>query len=411
MPRLFTNSYCALLAANFLMYFGFWLLIPLLPFYLQEMYGLDERMIGIILCGYTVSALMVRPFSGFLMDRFPRKPLYLLAYGLFCSIFVGYMFGVPLTLFILLRILHGLAFGAVTLGGNTLVVDVMPSARRGEGLGYYGLANNMAMSLGPMTGLFLHGHMSYALIFGIGMSACLLGWTLAGMVRAPRKQAVPATGTAANRGTAKPIGWDRFLLLRGIPAGISLILLSIPYGTTTNFVALYAEQIHLHVPSGFFFVILAAGMGISRLFAGRYVDRGRVTECIHCGFYLVVSAFLLLSTCALLVRYRPEAARIIFFVVPALQGIGFGIMFPAYNSLYINLAPHNRRATATSTYLTSWDFGIGTGILLGGMLARTHGFAAVYLCGGLLSLLSMLYFHKIVTPHYHRYKYPEGRKM
>ena len=217
-----------------------------------------------------------------------------------------------------------------------------------------------------------------------------------------------AAGTAANRGTAKPIGWDRFLLLRGIPAGISLILLSIPYGTTTNFVALYAEQIHLHVPSGFFFVILAAGMGISRLFAGRYVDRGRVTECIHCGFYLVVSAFLLLSTCALLVRYRPEAARMIFFVVPALQGIGFGIMFPAYNSLYINLAPHNRRATATSTYLTSWDFGIGTGILLGGMLARTHGFAAVYLCGGLLSLLSMLYFHKIVTPHYHRYKYPEG---
>ena len=408
MSHLFTRSYCALIAANFLMYFGFWLLIPLLPFYLQEVYGLDERMIGIILCGYTVSALMVRPFSGFLMDRFPRKPLYLLAYGLFCSIFVGYMFMVPLVLFVLLRTLHGLAFGAVTLGGNTLVVDVMPSARRGEGLGYYGLANNMAMSLGPMTGLFLHGHMSYALIFGIGMGACLLGWVLTATVQAPRKASAPPSPTFAARRALKPVGWDRFLLRRGIPAGLSLMLLSIPYGTTTNFVALYAEQIHLDVPSGFFFVILAAGMGISRLFAGRYVDRGRVTECIHCGYYLVVSAFLLLGTCALLMQCRPEAARLAFFMVPALQGIGFGIMFPAYNSLYINLAPHNRRATATSTYLTSWDLGIGAGILLGGMLARAHGFAAVYLCGGVLSLVSMLYFHRVVAPHYHRYKFPEG---
>lgn len=408
MSRLFTRSYCALIAANFLMYFGFWLLIPLLPFYLQEVYGLDERMIGIILCGYTASALMVRPFSGFLMDRFPRKPLYLLAYGLFCSIFVGYMFIVPLALFVLLRTLHGLAFGAVTLGGNTLVVDVMPSARRGEGLGYYGLANNMAMSLGPMTGLFLHGHMSYALIFSIGMGACLLGWVLAATVQAPRKASAPPSPTSAARRALKPVGWDRFLLRRGIPAGLSLMLLSIPYGTTTNFVALYAEQIHLDVPSGFFFVILAAGMGISRLFAGRYVDRGRVTECIHCGYYLVVSAFLLLGTCALLMQCRPEAARLAFFMVPALQGIGFGIMFPAYNSLYINLAPHNRRATATSTYLTSWDLGIGAGILLGGMLARAHGFAAVYLCGGVLSLVSMLYFHRVVAPHYHRYKFPEG---
>ena len=408
MSHLFTRSYCALIAANFLMYFGFWLLIPLLPFYLQEVYGLDERMIGIILCGYTVSALMVRPFSGFLMDRFPRTPLYLLAYGLFCSIFVGYMFMVPLVLFVLLRTLHGLAFGAVTLGGNTLVVDVMPSARRGEGLGYYGLANNMAMSLGPMTGLFLHGHMSYALIFGIGMGACLLGWVLTATVQAPRKASAPPSPTFAARRALKPVGWDRFLLRRGIPAGLSLMLLSIPYGTTTNFVALYAEQIHLDVPSGFFFVILAAGMGISRLFAGRYVDRGRVTECIHCGYYLVVSAFLLLGTCALLMQCRPEAARLAFFMVPALQGIGFGIMFPAYNSLYINLAPHNRRATATSTYLTSWDLGIGAGILLGGMLARAHGFAAVYLCGGVLSLVSMLYFHRVVAPHYHRYKFPEG---
>lgn len=85
---------------------------------------------------------------------------------------------------------------------------------------------------------------------------------------------------------------------------------------------------------------------------------------------------------------------------PILQGIGFGIIFPAYNSLYINLAPNNRRATATSTYLTSWDVGIGLGMVVGGMIAQSISFSAVYSTGAVLSIISMLIFDYIVTPHY-----------
>lgn len=156
-PKLFTPSYCCILAANFLLFFGFWMLVPLLPFYLKENYGVGESAIGMILACYTLSALTVRPFSGYLLDSFARKPLYLLAYGLFTTLFLGYIVGGSLFFFVLIRVLHGFAFGTVTVGGNTVVVDIMPSARRGEGLGYYGLTNNTAMSIGPMTGLFLHG--------------------------------------------------------------------------------------------------------------------------------------------------------------------------------------------------------------------------------------------------------------
>ena len=79
--------------------------------------------------------------------------------------FLGYMLAATLAWFVLLRALHGVAFGSVTVGGNTLCVDIMPSSRRGEGLGYYGLTNNTAMALGPMTGLFMHSHISYTGIF------------------------------------------------------------------------------------------------------------------------------------------------------------------------------------------------------------------------------------------------------
>lgn len=392
-PKLFTLSYGCILAANFLLFFGFWMLVPLLPFYLKESYGVAEGIIGAILACYTVSALMVRPFSGYLLDTFARKPLYLLAYSLFTMLFLGYIIGGTLAFFILVRVLHGLTFGAVTVGGNTVVVDIMPSARRGEGLGYYGLTNNMAMSIGPMAGLFLHGVLPYERIFGIGMLACLCGLALAMCVKAPAK---PKT-------SRPPLSLDRFILLKGIPAGISLLLLSMPYGATTNFVAMYVNEMGLDVPSGLFFVLMAVGMGVSRIFSGKFVDRGYVTECIHHGFYLVVLAFALLGSCEYLMQQSTGLAAAAFFAVPLLQGVGFGIMFPAYNSLYINLAPNNRRATATSTYLTSWDVGIGLGITTGGYVAQFFSFSTVYLTGGVLSLISMLYFDLKVTPHYRKH--------
>ena len=173
--KLVSPSFCYILAANFLLYFAFYLIMPILPFYLQEQFGADKSMIGFILSCYTIAALSIRPFSGYLLDTFARRPLYLLAYSVFMVIFAGYIVAGFLTVFIILRILHGLAFGMVTVSGNTIVIDILPSSRRGEGIGYYGLANNLAMSFGPMIGLFMHNSVSYTVIFACALASCLLG--------------------------------------------------------------------------------------------------------------------------------------------------------------------------------------------------------------------------------------------
>lgn len=258
--RLVTPSYCFILAANFLLYFGFWLLIPVLPFYLSEVFSTSNSTIGIILSCYTVAALCIRPFSGYLLDSFARKPLYLLAYFIFMAMFAGYIIAGSLALFILFRIIHGVSFGMVTVGGNTVVIDIMPSSRRGEGLGYYGLSNNIAMAVGPMSGLFLHdAGMSYTSIFCCSLGSCIAGLICASLVKTPYKPPVKR----------EPISLDRFILLKGIPAGISLLLLSIPYGMTTNYVAMYAKEIGINATTGFFFTFMAVGMAISRIFPVR----------------------------------------------------------------------------------------------------------------------------------------------
>lgn len=202
----------------------------------------------------------------------------------------------------------------------------------------------------------------------------------------------------------EPISLDRFILLKGIPAGISLLLLSIPYGMTTNYVAMYAKEIGINATTGFFFTFMAVGMAISRIFSGKIVDKGKITQVISAGLYIVVFSFFLLSACVYIINWNSMACGIIFFAVALLLGVGFGIMFPAYNTLFVNLAPNNQRGTATSTYLTSWDVGIGIGMLTGGYIAEVSTFDKAYLFGACLTIISMLYFNGKVTPHYHKNK-------
>ena len=393
--RLVTPSYCFILAANFLLFFGFWQLMPVLPFYLSETFSAGHSTIGIKLPCYTVAALCIRPFSGYFLDSFARKPLYLLAYFIFMSMFAGYIIAGSLTLFILFRIVQGFSFGMVTVGGNTVVIDIMPSSRRGEGLGYYGLANNIAMAVGPMFGLFLHdAGMSYTTISCCSLGSCMAGFVCANLVKTPYKPPVKR----------EPISLDRFILLKGIPAGVSLLLLSIPYGMTTNYVAMYAKQIGISATAGFFFTFMAMGMAISRIFSGKLVDRGKITQVISVGLYLVVFSFFLLSGCVYLIDWNMMLCNIVFFAVALLLGVGFGIMFPAYNSLFVNLAPNSQRGTATSTYLTSWDVGIGIGMLTGGYIAEISTFDKAYLFGACLTILSTFYFNGKVAPHYHKNK-------
>jgi MFS family permease len=110
--KLISGSFCFILTANFLLYFGFYLLMPVLPFYLMDVFHTQHGVVGLILSSYTIAALTIRPFSGYLVDTLSRKPLYILAYFVFTSIFAGYLIAGAVTVFTLFRVMHGLSFGA-----------------------------------------------------------------------------------------------------------------------------------------------------------------------------------------------------------------------------------------------------------------------------------------------------------
>lgn len=379
-----------------MMAFSFFILVPTLPFYLRETFGIGHTMVGFVLSCYVVAVLSIRPFAGFMADSYPRKKVYIIAYTLFALSFTGYL-GITniLWMFIALRIFHGFAFGTLSTTGNTLVIDVMPSSRRGEGLGYYGVTGNLAMAFGPMTGLFIISSGNFTLLFVTSLVTATTGLVFAALVKPAPRPTLPDT---------RPVpSVDRFFMKEGLPACTSLFLLSIPYGMTTSYMALYASESGIVTSSGLFFTVMAAGLIISRLSSGKRVDKGFVTETIRTGIIIAlagVACEALLSTVAAM---NLDAGYVIYFAAAFLIGYGFGTMFPAFNTLFINLAPNSRRATANATYLTGWDVGIGCGMLLGGALSD-HSFATCFTVGTLLVVISLVWFTTRVTPHFHKHK-------
>ncbi len=393
--RLWTRSYVLICIANFLMCFAFYTLVPTLPFYLEEMFGAGKTTIGIILSCYTVAVLCVRPFAGWIADAFARKPLYVVAYFLFISFFTVYLAAGTLLVFGLLRALHGLLFGMVTTTGNTLVIDIMPSSRRGEGLGYYGVMNNLAMCIGPGAGLFVSSSGNYDTIFYAALVSGGLGLVFAAMVKAPR--VMPKT---SNRGASL----DRFILKKGLPACGAMLPMAIPWGMTMTFIAMHAGEIGLAANTWYFFTVMGVGLIISRIGSGKRVDRGQITQVIREGMIIVFAGILCEAFLATVTGWSHAAGYVLYFAAAFLIGFGYGTIFPASNTLFVNLAANDRRATANATYLTGWDVGIGLGMFFGGRIAERWGLGMIYWVDIAVAAFAILWFVFFVQPHYHKNK-------
>lgn len=394
--HLFTRSYILVCLANFLTSFSFFLLVPTLPFYLVDRFGIDSTMVGLVLSCYVIAVLCIRPFAGFIADCFQRKKVYAVSYLFFAIFFIGYLFiGKNIMFFVLLRVLHGFAFGALNTTGNTLVIDIMPSSRRGEGLGYFGVTNNLGMAFGPMTGLFIISEGNYRLMFVVALLVALTGMALSFMIKVKERQQIQNTG--------KLFSIDRFILLDGIPASVAFFMLAIPYGMTSSYIAIYAEEVGIVNGAGMFFTVQAAGLIVSRLISGKMVDKGVITKTIAKGILIAFVGVAGEAALASVSLFNIYLGYLLYFVSALLIGYGFGTIFPAFNTLFINMAPHSRRATANATYLTGWDVGIGAGMLLGGTLSVT-GYSGSFFFAMLLVVAAYIYFRTFVTRHFYRHR-------
>lgn len=360
--KLWNANYIKVMTTNFLLYFAFYLLTPLLPLYLSETFGATKDTIGIVLSGYTVAALIVRPFCGYVVDSFSRKKVLMLCLSGFAVFFAGYIAAGTILMFAICRTLHGGPFGTVTVANSTCAIDVLPSSRRNEGIGLYGLSNNFAMAIAPSIGIYLHNMVeSYMILFWIAfvvaISAVLIAWT----IRLPEKDIIR---------NKEKLSLDRFFLTRAWLLAINIAMFGFCWGVLSNYLAIYSKEVlSITGGTGTYFALLSMGLFSSRLQGRKALSQGKLTQNAAEGMLISLVGFTLFVAIPHPVAYYLSAILI---------GLGNGHLYPAFLNMFVHVARHDQRGTANSSILTGWDLGFGIGCLLGGIVAEHFGYTATF---------------------------------
>ena len=385
MDRLWNRNYCKVMAANFTLFFAFYVLTPLLPLYLRDHFGATKDVIGLVLSGYTITALLFRPFSGYFVDSFPRRTVLMVCFGGFAIFFAGYLAASTLLLFTIVRTLHGGPFGALTVANSTAAIDVLPSSRRTEGIGYYGLSNNLSMAIAPTIGIFIYKYTaSFELLFWIALVVACAGWLIDATVEFPEKEIV--------RNKSK-LSWDRFFLVRGWLLGLNMVAFGFSFGVLSNYLAIYGkETLGITGGTGTYFLLCSIGLMASRLQGGRALRQGRLTHNAGEGMVISLVGYTLFILMPTLFPDNHEAVMAGYYGSALLIGLGNGHMWPAFQNMTISVARNNQRGTANSTILISWDIGMGLGILAGGVIAEHLGYGAAFWTVVLINALGVAGF-------------------
>lgn len=391
--RLWNHNYIKVMVSNFLLFFAFYLLTPLLPVYLDAQFHADKHTIGLVLSGYVVATLLVRPFSGFMVDCFDRKRVLTLCFFTFFILFAGYIGAGTLLMFAIVRTLHGMPFGAATVANSTVAIDVLPSERRNEGIGYYGLSNNLAMALAPSCGVWLyHATGRFDLLFWLSLIIAFAGYLNATSVKLRQREAVKG----------KPaLSLDHFFLGRAWLLALNIMLFGLCWGVMSNYVALFgAEYLGITDGTGIFFMILSIGLVCARLFGTRRLRQGNLTGSCIIGVILSSIGYLLFAL---------AAGEWTYYLSAAFIGLGNGQMYPAMLNMFVSVARHDQRGTANSSILIAWDCGMGLGIVLGGFVAEFVGFLAAFWIVAAVQALGALTFILVTRGFFRRRTLTEAR--
>jgi predicted MFS family arabinose efflux permease len=355
--RLWSLPYVFLMLSNALLFMVFEMMLPTLPLFVSKIGG-DAAQIGLVTGCFTVSAILVRFFAGKLAAIVNKK--YLLIVGVaICALTTGAYYLAPNVLVLVaIRLVNGAGFGLASTYFATLVAEVIPRERRGEGIGYFGVGETVAISVGPMIGIAMLDLYGYQRLFLGGMAILLLAALSIFLVKRKAKEEAAPQDVRVKVVEKRVLFPSLLALFTGFAASSIMSYLSL-YALDKNFT---------HV--GLFFFIIAMSSFVVRFFSGNLFDKHGP------GMILIPGAILNLIGLFILFHADSNTA---FFVSASLYGLGFGAIFPAIQTWCLNLVEEHEHEDAMASFFNFFDIGIGSGAVLLGLLAARYSYQSVFL--------------------------------
>ncbi len=381
--KMWNKDFILLVMSNFLMYITYYAVISTLPIYLVSELHSTKSQVGVVVAVYTIASVLIRPFSGFTLDKYNRRMVFILALACYATFFAGYWVAITVSTMMFLRFAQGLTWGFTTITGSTIAVDIIPAAKRGEGIGYFSLSTTLGMSVGPVIGLFVCHDWGYNTMFISAFFISLASLGCAYAINLPRQLL-----------DQKEISfsWNNLFDKDSILPSINLLIIMSTYGGLLSFIALYGREIGIQNTS-YFFLIFSLGIAISRLTVGKAFDRNGPRKIITICLMLLILGYPMLASVK-------NAAG--FYLSAIVIGFGIGVVFPTFLSIVNNLADSEHRGAANSTLYTALDLGMGLGMITSGLIAQHISLSAIFLVNALICIAGLIFFRLHVLNLYEK---------
>ncbi|AXI00499.1 MFS transporter [Sporosarcina sp. PTS2304] len=362
----------------FLMLVMYLLIVTIAPYSVRE-YGVSTSVAGLVSGIFIIGTLIARLAVGGLISKIGSRNILLVGLIITVLASVFYFGAVNLPLLMANRFFHGVGLGIASTATGTMVAQMLPPSRRGEGIGYFSLSTVLATAIGPFFGIFLsqHFHFTVLFFFCLALSICC-----AAMFFFVKKTPV-AMPKKAIEVTKVKFGVSSLLEKRSLPIGFITLLAAIAYSGVLSFISFYAEEVNLVSAASFFFLVYAIAVLVSRPYTGRLLDIK--------GNKFVVYPSLLLFAVGLLLLSGVQAGWMLL-LAGGILGLGFGNFQSCAQAIALQGVKPERLGVATSTFFIFLDFGFGFGPYILGTFIPLIGYRELYVMLTIVVIIALLLF-------------------
>lgn len=366
--------------SSFFLFMTMYSLMTVLPLLVINRLSGSGQQAGLTMTMFLLGSVIFRPFAGKWVDEIGRKKMILISLSLYLATSIMYIGVKSLFSLLILRFIHGISFALSNTVLFTVVSDLVPEKRRGEGLGYFSTFTNLAMAIGPFVGLTMIAGGSFNLFFIITASFALLSFLCGNIIRIPKTSVKEEIIVEEYHGLKKYFEWNV------VPIAITGLFVAFAYSGVSTFSSIYAKQIGASSVAPYFFVSYAIMLILSRPFVGKLFDRSGVNTVIYPAFFLLIVGLI-----SLVLTKGP----FMFLVSGAIIGVGNGTLFSSLQTIAISQCPRSRRGVATSTYFLIYDIGMALGSFILGVIASHANYHIMYSVSALIALVSTLCYYTL----------------
>lgn len=377
--KIWSLSFIFVVIANALVFMIFEMLLPTLPLFVTAL-GEGAGQVGLVTGIFTLSAILTRPFAGLLATKFDKKVLLIIGILLNALSTGAYYLADGIPELLIIRLIHGAGFGLITTYFATLAAEIIPKERRGEGIGYFGVGETVAISVGPMIGILTLELYDFQRLFLGGMAVLILAGIMAVFIKR----------TPEGKKMDKEINVKiKFFEKRVLFPGLLILLVGIAAGGIMSFFSLYAIEREF-TKVGLFFFLIAVASFVVRIVSGKLFDKYGPTVIIIPGSLFSIVGLLLLYV---------STSDAMLLTAAVFYGFGFGALLPAIQTWCLNLVGEHEHEDAMATFFNCFDLGIGGGSLILGLAAvATGSYQIIYIIAALIYVVLLVIYmvHLIV---------------